>query len=56
MALLGLGLLGTGVKQHYLLLARSQRRVMHAALWLTVIAGMDLDVPPSVDRSATSSG
>jgi len=42
MALLGLGLLGTGIKQHYILLARSQRRVMRAAPWLTVIAGMEL--------------
>lgn len=42
MALFGFGLLGTRIKHHYILLARSQQRVMRAALWLTVLAGMEL--------------
>lgn len=40
--LFGLGLLGTLVKQHYILLARIRRSMRTASLWLAIGAGLEL--------------
>jgi O-antigen/teichoic acid export membrane protein len=42
--LFGLGLLGGVVKQHFILLMRMQRRMMHGALWLGAGACLELSL------------